>query len=117
MVLLEENMSNAYLRIQELISLRQDVLTFLYSIDFIAHCRMILEHTNSPASFRQRFFRYFNAFMMIRYMHFMRDHQFPDVPVEMASRELAKEFSLTRRPEEDAEQLLYLFRKLDKGIS
>ena len=113
-LLLEEDSSDPYVRLQEMINLKEDVLPFLKSIEFISHCRKVLEHTNTPASFRQRFFRYFNAFMMIRYMHFMRDRQYPDVPVVIACQEFVNEINLTTQPEEDPEQLLYLFRKLDK---
>lgn len=112
--LLEEINSDPYRQLQEKMNLSQDIIPFLESIEFISHCRKILEHTNNPASFSQRFFRYFNAFMMIRYMHFMRDRLYPDVPVVIACQELANEINMTTQQEEDPEQLLYLFRKLDK---
>ena len=111
----EEERPDAYARLMEMLNLDEGILPFLQSIDFIPHCRKVFEHTGSPASFRQRFFRYFNAFMMIRYMHFMRDQQFPDVPVVIAAQELAGKLNLMTKLEQDPEELLQLFRKLDKG--
>jgi hypothetical protein len=67
-----------------------DVISFLKQIDFEDHCREILLHTSTYANFRRRFFRYFNSFMMIRYMHYMRDHFFPDVPIERAANEMSQ---------------------------
>jgi len=116
-LLLEENISEPYLRLQELINIEENVMPFLKSIEFISHCRKVLEHTNTPASFRQRFFRYFNAFMMIRYMHFMRDQQFPDVSIVIASQQLARELNLNTIKEEHPEELLHLFRQLDRLYS
>ncbi|MBP7238769.1 MAG: glycosyltransferase family 2 protein [Saprospiraceae bacterium] len=111
----EEERPDAYVRLKEMINLDDGILPFLQSIDFIPHCRKVFEHTSSPASFKQRFFRYFNGFMMIRYMHFMRDQQFPDVPVVIAAQVLAGQLNLITKLEQDPEELLQLFRKLDKG--
>lgn len=115
-LLLEAGASDFYIRLQNRINLDEHVVLFLLSMDFISQCRKVVEHTNSYDSFKQRFFRYFNAFMMIRYMHFMRDHKFPDVQVVIAALELAKEIELMMRPGGDQEELLYMLRRLDKGI-
>jgi cellulose synthase/poly-beta-1,6-N-acetylglucosamine synthase-like glycosyltransferase len=112
--LLEEKNADSYLHLQEKMNFSQDIIPFLKSIEFISHCRKVLVHTNTPASFRQRFFRYFNAFMMIRYMHFMRDQLYPDVPVAIACRQLAMELNLISIAEQDPETLLHLFRQRDR---
>jgi len=112
--LMESEVSEPYARIQQMLDLHPAVVQFLRSIDFIKHCESVYKHTTNLASFRQRFFRYFNAFMMIRYMHFVRDLGFPDVPVETAAHKLAMEVNLTSITGINAEQLLILFRRLDK---
>lgn len=61
-----------------------ELLQYLMEIDFADACLRIAKHTASFSAFRKRFFRYFNAFRVIRYTHYMRDHYFPDEPVAVA---------------------------------
>ena len=91
-----------------------DVISFLKQIDFEDHCREILLHTSTYANFRRRFFRYFNSFMMIRYMHYMRDHFFPDVPIERAANEMSQIAYADTAPGASAEEILVHFRQLDR---
>lgn len=96
------------------LNLDPDVISFLKQIDFIEHCQEILLHTSTYANFRRRFFRYFNSFMMIRYMHYMRDHFFPDVPIEQAANELTQMTDTDALPGMSGEEVLTRFRYLDK---
>lgn len=103
-----------YVWLQHSIGLQEGVLRFLESIDFIAHCRSVEKHTTSLTSFRQRYFRYFNAFMMIRYMHYMVDHGYPEVQIGEASRTLAVECKLLSSDVIDPEELLFIYRNRDR---
>ncbi|HUR29801.1 MAG TPA: hypothetical protein VMZ69_00145, partial [Saprospiraceae bacterium] len=67
------------------------------------------------ASFQKRFFRYFNAFRMIQYMHYMRDHHHPDVPVMEAVTELFVETGLRPIPEMDGQDSLEILRQEDRN--
>ncbi len=96
------------------LNLHPDLISFLKQIDFADHCREILLHTSTYANFRRRFFRYFNSFMMIRYIHYMRDHFFPDVPIEHAANELSQIAYTETAPDMNVEELLKRFRDLDK---
>jgi hypothetical protein len=87
---------------------------YLVAIDFYAACVAIAGQTASISAFRKRFFRYFNAFRMIRYMHFMRDHDFPDVTVTTAAMDLAERLTMVDPEDNSAEAYLHLFRDLDK---
>ena len=96
------------------LNIHPDVISFLKQIDFEDHCREILLHTSTYANFRRRFFRYFNSFMMIRYMHYMRDHFFPDVPIERAANEMSQIAYADTVPGAGAEEILVHFRQLDR---
>ena len=39
-------------------------------------------NTASESAFSKRFYRWFNAFQVMKYLHHARDHFYPDVPVE-----------------------------------
>lgn len=71
---------------------------------------------NSPTetAFMKRFFVWFDAFRVLKLVHFLRDHAFPNQPVIKASQELLvdldDDFSTT-----DVQEMLLHFRKLDRG--
>lgn len=44
------------------------------------------KNTSSIDSFRSRIFKHFNAFQLMKYVHFMRDHYYPNVSIEDACR-------------------------------
>jgi hypothetical protein len=95
-----------------------EVLHFLRHVDFVKECLNIDRHTTNATAFRKRFFRYFNSFMMIRYMHYIRDHLHPDVPVVRAARALALEMNASIPVNENTFIWLEVFRKMDKtGIA
>ena len=93
--------------------LDQELLEFLHQIKFMDEVRSIRQHTSNFESFRKRFFRYFNAFMMIRCTHFLTRHYFEDVPVAHATEALARELNLSIPLHSDDVVLLQLFRSLD----
>ncbi len=60
------------------------VLSFLEKENFLEKIREIRAHTASPEAFRKRFFRWFDAFRAMKYVHHARDGFYPGVPVEAA---------------------------------
>lgn len=96
------------------LKLHPDVISFLKEIDFVEHCQEIMLHTSTYANFRRRFFRYFNSFMMIRYMHYMRDRFYADVPIGQAASELIQILDAAAATGMDVEKVLSRFRYLDK---
>ena len=63
----------------------------------------------------RKFFRFFNAFRMIKFMHYMSDHHFPDIPVLQAVVKLraVMKWSISMN---DADEFGYLklLRSLDR---
>ena len=57
------------------------LLRFLEANDFDEKVREIKLHTSSPESFRKRFFAYFTAFRILKYLNSVHPDPFPFVPV------------------------------------
>ena len=114
--LLKRNNQNIQDTFIQQLGLSNELITFLESIEFKANCDSIALQTTSVTAFTKRFFRFFNAFMMIRYMHYMRDHYFPDTSVLDGTEKL---FSVNQWPHpasHDANSYLKLFRMMDKDV-
>ena len=99
----------------EQIGIGSEVITFLQTINFKSECDAIVQHTSSFNSFERRFYRFFNAFMMIRYMHFMRDRFFPDIEIVEAVGKLVTAYGWVHPGNKDAEDYLNLFRHVDRN--
>jgi len=91
------------------------VQAFLVLINFSEKLREIQNNTTNLKSFEQRFFRWFNAFMVMKYLHFCRDNFYENEPVADAARWLLKEYHqqpVTSRNK--SVNLLQRYRKLDR---
>ncbi|HUR31527.1 MAG TPA: hypothetical protein VMZ69_08830, partial [Saprospiraceae bacterium] len=97
--------------------LSEGLRAFLHHIDFDVNVQQIAINTSTLISFRKRFFRYFNAFQMIKYMHYMRDRYHPDIHVVTAVKELMAEAGHLTSQEPTAEDLLKLMRSLDRQVA
>ncbi|MEM6964515.1 MAG: glycosyltransferase family 2 protein, partial [Bacteroidota bacterium] len=58
-------------------NLPTSIRTFLEYNDFDEKLAEIQQNTTAPLTFGQRFFRWFNAFFLMKYVHFARDHYYP----------------------------------------
>ena len=84
---------------------------FLEENDFMGKWREIRSHSSKLETFQNRFYRWFNAFKLMKYLHFARDRGFPDVPVVEAASWLLRE-----KKEKTAKELLMQFRRMDRGV-
>jgi len=114
-VLLKRNNQKIQDTIYQQLGLSDQLITFLESIDFKTNCDSIAIQTTSEAAFTKRFFRFFNAFMMIRYIHYMRDHFYPDTPVVEGVKNLVDANQWVHPTKQDAESYLELFRMVDQN--
>jgi glycosyltransferase involved in cell wall biosynthesis len=62
--------------------------TFLEALAFEQRIREIRQNTASAEAFRDRFFRWFNGFIAMKYVHFARDHLYGARPVLDEARRL-----------------------------
>ena len=93
-------------------SLPESVGTFLRIQNFEEKLAEIQAHTSNRATFGKRFWRWFDAFLMMKYVHFARDEFYPDVEVTEAAQWLLehKNFNLEKK----AKIQLEAFRQLDR---
>ena len=61
--------------------LNHSMMSFLKSVNFIDKLNEIRSNTNSLESFIKRFFQWFNAFQLMKCLHFLRDVLHPNIPV------------------------------------
>ncbi len=100
---------------QMLSTLPPGVKNFLEQQDFQAKLIEIQENTTSLKTFYNRFFSWFNGFLMMKYVHHSRDEVYPNVPVEEAASWLLINYFKYSLPKKvTANVLLSLFRKEDK---
>jgi len=90
------------------------VVQFLKEQKFETKLAEIQGNTTNNASFKNRFFRWFNAFMLMKFVHFSRDHFYPNLDIQSASIWMLKEKGMEIKDDISAKKLLIIFRELDK---
>jgi glycosyltransferase involved in cell wall biosynthesis len=97
------------------IHLPESVTEFAKTVDMEVEIARIRSNTSTLGAFQQQFFRWFNAFVVMKYTHFARDYYYPDIPIEEAARELltalGKQMIVANEIQIPA--LLDVFRNLD----
>jgi hypothetical protein len=99
-------------------SLNPLLIKFLQSQEFESDLPEILTNSASYPAFRKRFWRWFNMFRIMKFLHFAREHGYPDIPVGKAATELLLQIRPEMIDPSEAENnlryLLELYRKLDR---
>ncbi len=95
-------------------SLPASVSEWLKLNDFEKHLEEIRANSSSQEAFVKRFFNWFNAFMVLKYVHFSRDNHYPDVEVGKAATELLKQMGSKKGKASTNIQLLSFYRQLDR---
>lgn len=91
----------------------KSVQDFLISIDFENKVTEIKRNTSSFSKFEKRFFSFFNAFIVLKFTHYMRDYEFPNQPIEREAVRLLEEIGIEHTPKNVKETLMY-YRELDQ---
>ncbi|MFK7903524.1 MAG: glycosyltransferase family 2 protein [Chitinophagales bacterium] len=98
--------------IPELIkTLPEPIFHFLLQINFEEKLKEIRGNTRNFESFKIRFFNWFNAFMVMKFVHFARDHHYPNIAVEVAAKKLLTKLEPPIEAK-DATHLLLVYRKM-----
>ncbi len=91
------------------------MIDFLNAYFFDERIDEIRRNSSNFNSFEKRFYRWFNAFMVLKFVHFVRDNAHPNVRVEKAAIEFLREVKFGRLDEiRSTDDLLEVFRKLDQ---
>lgn len=69
----------------------------------------IQSNTSGGTAFRKRFFNWFDAFLFMKYLHFMKDTYFPNIPISEAMERAYEALDYN-----NLKECLLAFRKMDK---
>ncbi len=97
-----------------LAQVKTPVQTFFHMIGFEEKMKDLLENTSNVRAFRHRFYRWFNAFMLMKYLHYMRDHHYSNLDVQQAAAWFLKHTSHASIPHQSTKAMLLRFRDLDR---
>ena len=87
---------------------------FLLQNDFKTTWNELNEKTTSLENFKKRFYQWCTGFVVLKYVHFTRDHYFPNVPIADACNELLEIIGKKPKKVLNLKELLTIFRQLDK---
>ena len=96
-----------------LAGLPDSIRAFLESQDFEKNIEEIQANTSSRLAFQKRFYRWYDAFMVMKFVHFARDNFYGDIEVKEAARWLLSAYGPVSQHEAnnlDGRQLLGWFR-------
>jgi glycosyltransferase involved in cell wall biosynthesis len=68
-------------KMQAISHLSEAMQDFLKQSDFDKHLDEIRSNSKTYEAFSRRFYAWFNAFKIMKYLHFARDHHYPQVPL------------------------------------
>lgn len=89
-----------------------EIREYLQVWEFEKRLRVVKAHTSSRQQFVKRFYREFNAFQLMKYLHWMRDHYFANIDVLTASNKLFSTLNLP--PVNSLKDALNILRKIDR---
>jgi hypothetical protein len=88
---------------------------FLQEQEASSHLEQIREHTASQSAFQKRFFRWFDGFTAMKYIHFARDHAYGNADVLEVACEIYQKRARVLFAPADARDLLFAYRKLQRS--
>ncbi len=107
-----DNLEKIYHNYDEIQLTDKPIREFLYSRNFSKRYLEIKTHTKDYTSFKKRFFRWFDAFLLMKYLHFARDNYFPNIDISYAIEILNERMKLQKNT--DLESSLKAIREVDK---
>jgi glycosyltransferase involved in cell wall biosynthesis len=87
---------------------------FLKLQNFASKLAEIRSNAKTEDAFIKRFFRWLDAFTVLKFVHFVRDHGYSPRPIENEVVELLKAMDIDEFPAKADEQLIFL-RNLERG--
>lgn len=93
------------------VEIPKTISAFLNEIDYSESLPKIRDNSTSVEHFVKQFFNWFNAFKVLKYIHFTRDNFYPNQSVFDASNDLLGLFQIEKQS--DLKALLKRYRELD----
>ena len=89
---------------------------FLDAVKFESKYQEIKQNTSNLESFKKRFYQWFDAFLLMKYVHFARDQFYPNQEISKMAKALLNAMNITIEENLSAKDLLLKYRALDKGL-
>ncbi|WP_020533632.1 glycosyltransferase family 2 protein [Flexithrix dorotheae] len=96
----------------ELEKMPESIKGFLKNQNFELSFQKIRKNSASQESYRKNFYQWFDGFKVLKYVHFARDHYYPEIPLHIAADKLLLEIGAEAN-HQDEKNLLGVFRSLD----
>jgi len=106
-----ENKSDFYSLLETMPS---SISEFLLQNDFYSEMKIINSDCKKPSTFIKRFYLWFDAFRVVKFLNFVHKSIYKKTPVICAAIEYLQASSDAVEYPEEAEPLLHLFRKIDR---
>ncbi len=87
------------------------ISAYFNTISFNENLKKIKQNSTSLIHFKQLFFNWFNAFKVLKFVHFAREHYYPDEEVFKTANEL---LILLVKTKVQKEELLWFYREIDR---
>lgn len=94
---------------------RKALDAFLAEQQYPEHLAEIRRHVASEGAFVKRFYQWFDALKVLQFVHFARDHCYPDQPLVEAARELIRLMVPTTALPQTPEALLLFYRQWQRN--
>ena len=94
--------------------LPETVETFLAALRFEEALEEMRQNTSSEESFQKRFFRWFNAFAVMKFIHHARDRFYGDAEVQAEAEKLLKDLEAGGASSRSLRELLEEYRARDR---
>ncbi|UII25620.1 glycosyltransferase family 2 protein [Fulvivirga maritima] len=91
------------------------IKAFLYEKEFTKNLARINKNAASDETFLKQFYQWFDGFMVLKYVHFARDHYHSNIPIREAAKKLLSMQGL--EPADNSKDLLLQYRKHDSAFS
>jgi len=113
-----KNIPEFYFTTPELVTMGGEIpyvmIDFLNAYFFDERILEIKRNSSGVHSFEKRFYRWFNAFMILKFVHFVRDNAHPNMRVERAALEFLRKMDYPDVGQiQSIDALLEVYRKLD----
>jgi glycosyltransferase involved in cell wall biosynthesis len=90
------------------------MLNFLKSLDFTHNIDQINRNSSSLKAFHKRFFNWFTAFQVLKFLNSAHPHYFKKQPIGSVAKTLAQKLDIPVAENADTKDLLIAFREFDK---
>lgn len=97
--------------------LPQSVVAFLKTVSFEKQLKEINSNSSSESSFINRFYRWFDGFLVLKFVHFARDHFYENGHVTAMAKTLLGAKNCESVQSWDEQKLLNHFRVLDNPLA